>query len=373
MRVNSYRICSRCVMDTTDPKITFNDEGHCAHCIDYLNSGVNDRFRRKMAEEQLKRLIERIKRSGKGKDYDGIIGISGGVDSSYLAYIAKQFGLRLLAVHLDNGWNSETAVSNIKKITASLGIDYQSYVLNWDEFRDLQLAFLKASVPEAETPTDVAIPAALHYYAAEYDVKYILSGGNLATEGILPKSWHYDAKDLKYFKHIHRTFGSTRLSGFPTFGYKREMFYKLIKGIEIVYPLDLVPYERAAAIATLERSCEWKYYGGKHHESRYTRFVQSYLLYKKFGIDYRRPELSVRICLGGISRDQALEELKQIPYNPTSIAEEMRYVAKKLEISDEELQQIIDLPAKWFWDYPNDDKKLSLIYNTYRRIFKKSK
>jgi hypothetical protein len=217
MNVRSYQECSRCVMDTSDLEIFFDENGYCNHCTEFLNIRDKYKYQGKDSDERLERIIEKLKSAGKGNEYDCVIGLSGGSDSSYLAYLAKEKGVRILAVHMDNGWSSEEAVMNIKNITKKLEIDYESYVLDWEEFKDLQLSFLKASVPEAETPTDIAIVAALHYFAAKYNVKYILSGGNLATEGILPKSWHYNAKDLKYFNHIQKTFGERRLKKFPTF------------------------------------------------------------------------------------------------------------------------------------------------------------
>lgn len=208
-------------MDTTDWEITFDENSFCNHCSEFLDKRAKYLYQGTTSDEELGGLIDAIKRAGSGKPYDCVIGMSGGADSSYLAYIAKQKGLRPLTVHMDNGWNSDKAVINIRNITTDLAIDYESYVLDWEEFKDLQLAFLKASVPEAETPTDMAISAALHYYAAKYNIKFIFSGGNLATEGILPKSWHYNSKDLKYFDHIRKTFGGGRLRTFPTFGYKK--------------------------------------------------------------------------------------------------------------------------------------------------------
>jgi len=373
IRERDYRQCNRCVMDTTDLEITFDESGHCYHCIEFLDKRSKHKYQGKESYESLDRIVERIKSAGKGKAYDCIIGVSGGVDSGYLAYIAKNRGLRPLAVHMDNGWNSEKAVVNIRKIAEELEIGYESYVLDWEEFKDLQLSFLRASVPEAETPTDVAIPAALHYFAAKHNIKYLLSGGNLATEGILPKSWHYDVKDLKYFNHIHKTFGTKRLHKFPTFGYKKEMFYKLVRGIRTIYPLNFVPFVKADAIELLKEKFDWKSHGGKHYESRYTKFIQSYYLYEKFGIDYRRATLSAQICTGEIHRDDAIERLKSKPYDLHEITEEKQYISKKLGISGDEFERILALPSKWYWDYPNDHKWLGFIYDTYRRIFKKEK
>ncbi len=373
VRVRSYQECSRCVMDTTDPQITFDEAGRCSHCTEFLQRRVKHSYQGKESDIVLDRMLENIRHAGRGKKYDCVLGVSGGVDSSYLAYILISRGLRPLAVHMDNGWNSEKAVVNIKNITRKLGIDYESYVLDWEEFKSLQLAFLKASVPEAETPTDVAIPAALHSVAAKYGIKYILSAGNLATEGILPKSWHYDVKDLKYFNHIHRTFGSRPLKSFPTFGYKKEIFYKVVKGMWLVYPLNHAPFIKDEAIKLLQEKFDWRPYGGKHYESIYTRFIQSYYLYEKFKIDYRRATLSSQICAGATDRCRAVQQLRTLPYNPDEINETKQYVAKKLGIDNDEFERILRLPAKWYWDYPNDERRLSFIYDMYRKLFKKEK
>jgi N-acetyl sugar amidotransferase len=360
-------------MDTSDLEIAFDKNDYCNHCNEFLYKRAKHLYRGKESDEALNRILEDMKYAGKGKAYDCIVGLSGGIDSSYVAYISKQKGLRVLAVHLDNGWNSEEAVMNIKHIVRKLKIDYESYVLDWEEFKDLQLSFLKASVPEAETPTDMAIPASCHYFAAKYDVKYIISGGNLATEGILPRSWHYNAKDMKYFNHIQKTFGEKRVKKFPAFGFEKEMYYKLIKGIKTIYLLNYVPFAKEAAMKLLKEQLDWKFYGGKHYESKYTRFIQSYYLYEKFGIDYRRATLSTQICTGANSRADAIEQLKSKPYDLSKIDEEKRYISKKLGISNDELERISNLPEKWFWDYPNDAKKIGFIYDTYRKLFNKEK
>jgi len=357
-------------MDTSDPDITFSEQGYCNHCTDYFNRITHLTYQGERSDRQLEIIVERIRRAGKGRDYDCVTGVSGGVDSSYTAYVLKKLGLRTLAVHMDNGWNSDIAVKNIKNLSRVLKIDYQSVVLDWDEFRDLQLAFLHASVPEIETPTDMAIPAALHKVAADHGVRYVISGGNYATEGILPASWHYNAKDLKFLRGIHRQFGQRPLRTFPTFGYLDEMYYKLVRGIRIVYLLNYVPYSKAEAIRLLQEDFAWQDYGGKHFESRITGFVHSYVFPAKFGYDYRRATLSTQICAGEVSRERALEVLKSPPFQAENIAREKEYIAKKFEITLQELDEILARPPKSQRNYPNDQRKLELIYRVYRRIFR---
>lgn len=357
-------------MDTSDPDITFSEEGHCNHCSDYFHRIAHLTYQGETSDRQLETIVERIRRGGRGRDYDCVMGISGGVDSCYTAHALKRLGLRPLAVHMDNGWNSDIAVKNIKKVAEGLGIDYQSYVLDWDEFRDLQLAFLRASVPEIETPTDMAIPAALHRTAADIGVKFIISGGNYATEGILPAAWHYNAKDLKFLRAIHQQFGKGKLRTFPTFGYLAEMYYKLVRGIRTVYLLNYLPYSKPKAMNLLQNELGWQYYGGKHFESRITRFVHSYIMPVKFDIDYRRATLSTQVCAGDATREEALEELNNPPFKPEEAAREMDYIAKKFQIDVTELKDILGNLPKCHRDYPNDQTKLEFIYRVYRRFFR---
>ena len=373
MEAKAYQQCTRCVMDTTDLEIVFDSEGICNHCTEFIDKRSKHNYNGEESDRQLDALVADMKKAGKNKKYDCVIGLSGGIDSCYASHIARQKGLRILAIHLDNGWNSEEAVQNIKNVAKKLDLDYESYVLDWEEFKDIQLSFLKASVPEAETPTDVAIPAAIHKIAAKYGIKYIISGGNFATEGILPRSWHYNSKDLKYFKQITKNFGTRKVKKFPTFGFLKETYYKIFKGMKMVYLLNYVPYAKDDAMDFLKKELEWKYYGGKHYESKYTGFIQSYYLYEKFQIDYRRATLATQICTGDVSRELALKELESKSYKDEIVEKEKKYIAKKLGIQLEELEEIINRPAKWFWDYPNDEKKLGFIYDTYRKIFKKEK
>jgi N-acetyl sugar amidotransferase len=363
----STRVCTRCVMSDTDPDITFDVEGRCNHCTEYLERIAARTYNAQTSDAHLAAIVERIQKAGRGKEYDCVTGISGGVDSCYATYVAKNLGLRPLAVHMDNGWDSDTASRNIKRVAQALDIDYQSVVLDWEEFRDLQLAFLRASVPEIETPTDIAIPAALHRVAAENGVKFIISGGNYVTEGILPRAWHYNAKDVRFLRAVHRRFGSGRLRTFPTFGFVNETYYKFVKGIRYVYLLNLVPYSRSDAMSKLQE-LGWEDYGGKHYESAITGFLHSYLLPVKFNIDYRRATLSSQICAGEVRREDAVETLKTPPFDPARVREEKVYVAKKFGIPANELEEILAAPPRTHRDYPNNERLLEFLYGIYRRF-----
>jgi N-acetyl sugar amidotransferase len=358
-------------MDTSDPDIVFDEHGNCNHCNNYLSKISLRTYRGEESEAQLEKLIQRIKKSGQGKKYDCVLGVSGGIDSSYTAYVLKQHSVRTLLVHMDNGWNSDISVKNILFLAEKLEFDYESYVLDWEEFRELQLAFLKASVPEIETPTDIAIPAALHKLASKYGIKYIISGGNYVTEGILPKIWHYNAKDEKYLKHICKTYGIRRLKNFPLFGWKKEFFYKFFLGIRMIYLLNYVNYNKEKAMQILEDELGWKYYGGKHYESIYTGFVQSYVLPVKFNIDYRRATFSTRICAGEMNREEAVKILKEPSFNPEKVTEEQEYICKKLQIPLNDFDLMMKQKPRVYSDFPNEERKLKFVYNLYRAIFQK--
>ncbi|MEI8193886.1 MAG: N-acetyl sugar amidotransferase [Flavobacteriia bacterium] len=368
-----YQLCNRCVMDTSDPGIYFDENGNCNHCTEFLNKRANYSYKGLESDLALEKIVRVIKDNGVGKAYDCIVGLSGGVDSSYTAWKAKEMGLRLLGVHLDNCWNSIEANQNIRNIASKLNIDYECVVLDWQEFKQIQAAFLRASIPEADTPTDIAILAILHKMASKHGVKYILSGGNFATEGILPKHWHYNAKDLRYFKHICSNFGPVKLRSFPTFGFVKEAYYKIFKGIRMIYFLNYLSFDKTESISLLKEKLDWKEYGGKHYESKYTGFIQSYYLYNKFNIDYRRATLSSQICAGTVRREDALEALKNKPYSENRVSIEMKYIAKKLDFSEEKFNALLMDKPYWYTRYPNDEKRLNWIYNWYRKLFKKEK
>lgn len=368
-----YQICTRCVMDSSDPLITFNSKGECNHCTEYIAKRIHHKYQGEKSDQQFLAFIEEMKAAGKGKKYDCVMGLSGGIDSSYAALIGSQHGLRILGVHLDNGWNSEAANTNMENIVQKLGIDYERVVLDWEEFKDLQLSFLKAAVPEAETPTDNGIIAVLHQVASKYNIKHIISGGNFSTEGILPASWHYNAKDMRYLKAIHRKFGTKKLGKNPYFGFQAEMYYKLVKKIKIVYLLNYVDYCKEDAMEKLKDKLDWQYYGGKHYESLYTGFIQSYYLPSKFNIDYRRATYSSQICTKVITRKEALKELETPPYNLEKVEVEKSLIAEKWEIPQEELEEILKRKGNWYTHYPNSERFLKFVYDSYRKIFRKEK
>ncbi|MCW8896445.1 MAG: N-acetyl sugar amidotransferase [Flavobacteriales bacterium] len=369
MKSQNQQQCTRCLMDTSDPEIHFDENGYCNHCVDYFNTLKNLTYQGKKSDDELEKIVEKIKASGKNQTYDCVIGVSGGIDSSYVAYLTKKLGLKPLAVHMDNGWNSELAVSNIEKLLNQLNIDLYTHVLDWDEFKDLQLSFLKASIPEIETPTDMAIPAVLHQVAAKHNIKHIISGGNYATEGILPKSWHYDRKDVTFLKAIQQQFGTKKLKTFPTFGYQKEIYYKFVKGIRFVYMLNYVPFSKKDAVELLEKELNWKYYGGKHFESRFTKLVQAYILPEKFNIDYRKSTYSTQICAGEVTREEVIDELQLKPHRDLNLTEEIEYFCKKLNISLSDFDNMMKEKPKSYSNYPNNQAFLEFLYKTYQRYF----
>jgi N-acetyl sugar amidotransferase len=351
MTTREYQICTRCVMDTSDPDIQFDHEGVCSHCRHRDEMIAKHVLTGEAGRRKLEEVVEEVRRSGRGKAYDCVIGVSGGVDSTYLAWKIKEMGLRPLAVHLDNGWDSELAVKNIENTVRLLGVDLHTHVLDWDEFKDLQLAFLRSSTPDSEIPTDHAIVAVLYQAAQKHGIKYILSGQNLRTESHLPAAWSNGHVDYLYLKSIHRMFGTRPLRTFPYMNWWQARVYPVRNPrIDILNYMD---YVKADALKVLQEQLGWKYYGGKHYESIYTRFYQGYILPVKFGFDKRRMHFSSLVCAGEMTREQALEELKGEPYPPELQREDREFVVKKFGLTDAEFQAIMDLPPKEFWDYPS--------------------
>jgi N-acetyl sugar amidotransferase len=347
------QICTRCIMDTTDPDIVFDENGWCNHCSGWFQSST---FYALTLEERTRRLgilAAEIKRRGHGKEYDCIIGVSGGVDSSFVAIKVKQLGLRPLAVHVDNGWNSEKAVGNIKRILDPLQIDLYTVVLNWKEFRELQLAFLRASTPDSEIPSDHAIVASFYNATGKHRVGYYLSGINFRTEGIHVREWSQGHLDRRYIQSIYRRFTGKRLKHFPLIPVPTLVRNIVMHRPKAVYLLDYLDYDKQSAKRTLIEKYGWEDYGGKHYESMYTRFYQGWILPQKFGYDKRRMHLSTLICSGQITRDEALKEISAPPYPLEWIEPDTAFVIKKLGISRQEFDSIMAAPKKRYSDYPN--------------------
>lgn len=325
----NYQICNRCVMDTTDPNISFDKNGNCNHCNSYLKQDIKYNPEK---ENQLKNVIEEIKKAGQNKKYDCIIGVSGGVDSTYVAYEVKKRGLRPLAVHLDNGWDSELAVSNIQKTLQKLDIDLYTYVIDWNEFKNLQISFLKASIPGMEVPTDHAIISILNKVAVKNGVRYIINGSNASTEHIMASRWSEGEaqRDWLLIKNIHKQFGNVKLKTFPKTTIFDNFKYKLINRLSVINILNYVEYSKKDAMKLIQNDLGWVYYGGKHYESIYTRFTQAYIQPKKFNIDKRKAHHSNLICGGDLTRLEALEDLKKDAYpNEQMMNEDKEYFMKK--------------------------------------------
>lgn len=360
-------------MDTSDPKIVFNKNGRCNHCLDYekrkRNFIIPDSEKKK---ECLNKIVTKIKKAGQKKTYDCIIGVSGGVDSSYVAYLAKEFCLRALLVHLDNGWDSEVAVKNIENVIKSTGFDLYTHVIDWEEFCDLQRSFFKASVIDIEMLSDHAISAIISQAAKKYKVKYILSGQNFATECILPSSWVHRKSDLRNIKAIHKCFGTKKIKTFPMRGTFAYLWDKFWAAQEIIPLLDYVDYDKNQAMQILEREFSWRYYGGKHFESIFTRFYQGYILPKKFHIDKRRAHLSSLICTSQMTREQALIELEKEIYPRALQNEDKDLLCKKLRMSNKEFEMYMQRPPRSHYEFASDETLLNrlLRLNTWIKKLK---
>ena len=352
-------------MDTTDPDITFDEKGICNHCRSFEK--YTKPFWKPGTEKssnELKNIIKIIKEAQKDQEYDAIIGLSGGVDSSYLAYwAAKEAGLRLLAVHVDGGWNSELAVQNIEKIVKTLNIDLYTDVIDWEAMRDVQLAFFKAGVANQDTPQDHAFFASLYNFAIRHNIRYVLNGSNIATESILPTSWGHEAMDASQIKAICRKYAGKKWKKFPLVSFfKYYLYFPYIKKMEIIRPLNYLNYNKDKAIEILEKEIGWKYYGGKHYESRFTKFFQGYWLPEKFGFDKRKAHLSSLILSDQITRDEALKELQKSPFDKKFLQEDIDYIAKKLEISTEEFLLLMKSSTNHFKNFDNHLLKKKALF-----------
>lgn len=358
----NYKICSRCIMDTSDAVIQFDLNGHCDHCNNFdLNIKPNWHTDQQGYAELMK-AAELIKQEDKGKDFDCIIGLSGGLDSSYTAYVAKEImGLRPLLFHVDAGWNTDQAVGNIEKLVDGLGLDLYTEVINWEEMKDLQVAFLKSGIPDQDIPQDCAFFSALYKFARKNKIKYVLTGGNFSTECCRePNEWGaYPGIDKTFITDIHKKFGKRNLKTFPIIDvlvYK--VFHQRVLGMKVFKPLNLVPYIKKEAEQLLQEKYGWQPFQHKHHESRFTRFYEDYWMPRKFGYEKRRAHFSSLIMTGQMAREQALERIAKPELSDEFMKNEFKYVANKLGLSVDELQQIFEQPNKSYRDYKN---KLWLI------------
>jgi N-acetyl sugar amidotransferase len=353
MEKREYQVCTNCVMDTTDSLIKFDDNGKCDHCNNFYNNIKPNWHTDEIGKSKLDAIVKKIKDDGKGKQYDCIIGLSGGVDSSYLAYYAKEvLDLRPLIFAVDTGWTLNVAVENIEKIMKGIGVDLYTEIIDWNEMKDLQLAYFKAQVPYQDTPQDHEIFASLYNYAAKNGIKYVITGANYSTECVRePNEWVY-VNDLQQIKDIHKKFGTRPLKKLQFCGmFKYRLYYRYIKGMKIVQPLNLIPYKKEDAIALLEEKFGWQRYANKHYESVFTRFYEGYWLIKKFGYDKRRAHFSSLILSGQLTREDALKKLAEPPYDENQAMQDMEYVAKKLGLTKDEFSEMMNGENKTYRDY----------------------
>lgn len=349
-----YQVCTNCVMDTTDSEISFDENGVCDHCRNFYEITLPSWHTDGRGWRALQETVAKIKQEGEGKDFDCIMGMSGGIDSSYLTYIAKeQLGLRPLVFHVDAGWNSQEAVNNIEKLVDKLGLDLFTEVIDWEEMRDLQLAFFKAGVPHIDVPQDHAFFATMYNFAAIHDIKYILTGANYSTECVRnPVEWMYFQTDVTQIKDIHAKFGQRPLTNFPLSNILRHKVYlRYVKGIQVVRPLNYVPYVKEEAMQLLVDRFGWQRYPQKHFESRFTRFYEGFWLPRKFGYDTRKVQFSSLILTKQMTRADALEQLTRPAYDESTISQDFEYVATKLGIPVHELQGYMDAPNRTYREY----------------------
>jgi len=366
-----YQICANCIMDTSDSNITFDSRGWCDYCNNYYENILPHWHPDDRGAKTLQRQIDEIKEKGRGRDHDCLIGISGGVDSSYVTYLAKEmYGLRPLLFHVDAGWNSQQAVNNVEKLVDALCLDLHTEVVNWREMQDLQLAFFKAQVPHIDTPQDHAFFAGLYNFAASHGFKYILTGANYSTECVRePLEWHYHASDLRQLKDIHSKFGSRELKTFPlTDIFTFKLYYRYVKGVQVVKPLNDVPYVKEDAMQLLVERFGWQRYAHKHYESRFTRFYEGYWLPTKFGYDKRRAHFSSLVLTGQLSREAALARIAIPAYDEATIAEDFEYIATKLDLTVAELKELHAGPNRTYRDYKNSMGLIELGTKVLRAV-----
>lgn len=361
--MRDYQICTNCVMDTSDSAITFDAKGVCDHCHSFAEHVLPNWDTGEKGKAELARIMEQIKKDGANRDFDCIMGMSGGADSSYMLHLAvKEFGLRPLVFHVDGGWNSQIAVNNIEVLIDKLGLDLFTEVINWEEMKDFQLAFFKAGIPSIDLPQDHAFVATLYNFADKHKIKYILNGGNYSTECVRnPLEFFYYGTDMSLIRDIRRRFSTNPMKTYPFSSILRHKVYlRYVRRIQVVKPLNYRPYIKADAMQFLKNEYGWEPYPQKHFESRFTKFYEGYWLPTKFGFDTRRVQFSSLILTEQMKREDAIEELKQPALDPEFARQEFEYVAKKLDISPEELQAYMDAPNKSYKDYKNQESMFLL-------------
>jgi N-acetyl sugar amidotransferase len=363
-----YRQCSFTVMDNiADPDITFDEKGICNYYHDYKIAEKNV-FTDSEGQSKLNQLADTIKAKGKGKKYDCLIGLSGGVDSTYVAYLVKQLGLRPLAVHLDNGWNSELAVKNIENIIKKMNIDLYTLVVNWQEFKDIQLSYLKASVVDIEVVSDHAIFSTMYKLAKEHSIGYIISGTNIVTEHIMPTSWLYKKMDFANLKDIHDQFGKVKLKTYPSFDFKKHVYYSAVLRLTPISILNYVPYNKQEIKKFIAEKLDWRDYGGKHYESIFTKFYQAYILPEKFKIDKRKAHLSTLVCSGQMTKETALKELEFPLYKADDLKQDMEYVLKKFGLSATDFENIMKAMPRKHEEFKTDTN----LKQSYMKLLQKT-
>lgn len=357
-----YKRCVNCIMDTSDPSISFDSAGICNHCKTYSEVVSKSYFPNEEGKKRLADTLDQIKSDGANLEYDCIIGLSGGVDSCYLAMKVKEWGLRPLVVHVDTGWNSELAVANINNVIDYCGYELFTHVIDWEEMRDLQVAFLKSGVSNQDVPQDHAIFATIYHFAVKNKIKYILTGGNIATEGIFPASWQGNAMDAINLKAIHKRFGEKPLKTYNTISlFEYYFWYPFVKKMRTVRPLNFLEYNKKAAIEEMEEKMGWRNYGRKHGESIFTKLFQNYYQPEKFGYDKRLPHLSSLIVSGQMNRDEALSQLQQPLYNPEELEKDIAYFCRKLNVTREEFDGFINDPSHDYSEFDNSDSRIAFL------------
>lgn len=367
-----YQICTRTIMDTTDPNIVFNEQGESDYYTNFKENIEPNWHTDKRGYEELMREAEKIEKDGKNRDFDCIIGLSGGLDSSYAAYIAKEImGLRPLIFHVDAGWNTDKAVGNIERLVNGLNLDLYTEVINWEEMKDLQVAYFKSQIADMDGPQDIAFFSALYKFAKKNKIKYVLTGGNYSTECCRePEEWGaYPGIDKTLIMDIHKKFGKRELKTFPIvdiLDYK--IYYKYVLGMQVYKPLNCVPYNKKEVERMLFDKYGWESFQHKHHESRFTRFFEDYWLPRKFGYEKRRAHFSSLILTGQMTRDEALERISKPELSEEFLQKEFEYVANKLDLTKEELQEIFEGENKTYNDYKNKRKLIGLGAQTMRKL-----